>query len=148
MLIYKLIKKREFLGVCKTLIILADLLLMYRLLYTASQICVVGEFALQVSCLQFFRSCTVVFVHVAQKSLRSTPKYQTLRIHILKARHRDEPLVFLESHDRTNGVGAISALTVAVHRERTTRIGIELPRVAARVLRRRPNVLISTGYIS
>ena len=148
MLICKLIKKREFCGVCKTLIILADLLLMYRLLYTASQICVVGEFALQVSCLQFFRSCTVVFVHVAQKSLRSTPKYQTLRIHILKARHCDEPLVFLESHDRANGVEVVVALSVVVHIERTTRTGVEVPRGAVRVLRRRPNGLISNGYIS
>ena len=50
------------------------------------------EFALQASCLQFFRSCTV-FVHVVQKSLRSTPKYQTLGFHIWEARQCDEPLV-------------------------------------------------------
>ena len=40
-----------FYGSLQAGVILADLLLMYWFLYTASQICGVGEFALQASCL-------------------------------------------------------------------------------------------------
>ena len=58
------------------------------------------------------------------------------------------PVENLKSEHRANG-GAVAAVLMAVaHTERTTRIGVEVPRVAVRVLRRRPNVLISTGYIS
>ena len=56
----------------------------------------------------------------------------------------------LERHDWANGVavGGAVVLIVAVHTERTTRTGVEEPRVGTGVLRRRPNELLSTGYIS
>ena len=52
------------------------------------------------------------------------------------------PVENLERHDRANGGAAIGVLSVGVHTERTTRIGVEVPRVAVVILRRRPNVLI------
>ena len=58
------------------------------------------------------------------------------------------PVENLESEHRANGVGVVVALTVAVHTERTTRTGVEPPRAVIGGLRRRPNVLITTGYIS
>ena len=52
------------------------------------------------------------------------------------------PVENLERHDRANGVAVAAVLNVEVHTERTTRTGVEVPRVVVGVLRRRPNAII------
>ena len=53
-----------------------------------------------------------------------------------------EGKICLKLHDWANGGVAVEVLIEVAHSERTTRTGEEAPRVAAGVLRRRPNVLI------
>ena len=68
-------------GVCKTLIILADLLLMYCLVYTASQIPARGSLQNPYHTCRF--APYVLFgVHGVANLRRSIRVYQTLRIHI------------------------------------------------------------------
>ncbi len=56
-------------------------------------------------------------------------------------------IVFTQkSEHRANGaVTIVIVLIVVVHIERTTRIGVEVPRVVVVILRRRPNALIITA---
>ncbi len=59
------------------------------------------------------------------------------------------PVENLKCHDRANGVvvGAVVPIAAA-HTERTTRIGVEVPRAVVVILRRRPNELIGIGRLS
>ena len=109
-------------GVCKTLIILADLLFMYGLVYTASPICGAWGVCSSGVMLAIFSLVYCVFctrrskipargslqnpyhtcrfapyvrfgVHGVANLRRSIRVYQTLGFHSLKARRNDEPFL-------------------------------------------------------